>query len=156
VRPLIKWPNDVIVGGKKLAGALIESETSGEDIRYALVGIGINVNYRVDDPSIASIATSLMNEAATPVSREALLATLLNQFEELYQRTSTGKQDVHEWWRGRLDTLGRQVDVKFRGETYSGTARDVDPEGNLMLALPDGSTMTMEAGEVSVQGYASD
>ncbi len=155
VRPLLKWPNDVIVGGKKLGGVLIESETSGDEVRYAVVGIGINVNYKVDDPAISAIATSLVNEAATSVSREDLLAALLNQFEELYQRSSTEKGDVHEWWRARLDTIGRQVDVTFRGETYSGTAKDVDAEGNLLLRLADGSVMTLEAGEVSVQGYSA-
>jgi BirA family biotin operon repressor/biotin-[acetyl-CoA-carboxylase] ligase len=152
VRPLVKWPNDVIVGGKKLGGILIESETSDDEVRYALVGIGINVNYKVDDPSIAAIATSLVNEAATPVSREDLLAALLNQFEEIYQRSSSEKGEVHEWWRARLDTIGRQVDVTFRGETYSGTAKDVDAEGNLLLSLPDGNVIALEAGEVSLRG----
>ena len=154
VRPMIKWPNDVIVGGKKLAGVLIESEMSGEEVRYAVVGIGINVNYRVDDPSIAAIATSLVNETATPVSREDLLAAVLNHFEEVYQRSRVARSEVHDWWRGRLDTIGRQVDVTFRGQTYSGLARDVDADGNLLLSRSDGSVMTLEAGEVSLQGYS--
>jgi BirA family biotin operon repressor/biotin-[acetyl-CoA-carboxylase] ligase len=156
IRPMIKWPNDVIVGGKKLAGTLIESEMSGDEVRYALVGIGVNVNYRVDDPSIAAIATSLLNEAATPVSREDLFAGLLNQFEDLYGRLKRSRGDVLDWWRARLDTIGRQVDVTFRGDTYSGVVKGVDAEGNLLLTRPDGDVMTLEAGEVSLQGYARD
>lgn len=153
VRPQIKWPNDIIVGGKKLGGVLIETELSGENVRYALIGIGLNVNYRVDDPSIAAIATSLVNEAATAVSRERLLAELLNQFEALYERSRETRSEVHDWWRGRLDTIGRQVEVTFRGQTHHGLARDVDADGNLLLAVSDDEVLTLEAGEVSLQGY---
>jgi BirA family biotin operon repressor/biotin-[acetyl-CoA-carboxylase] ligase len=155
VRPMIKWPNDLVVGGKKLGGVLIESELKGEEVRYALVGIGINVNYKVDDPSIAAIATSLLNEAATPVSREDLLASLLNQFEDLHERSGQSNE-VHDWWRARLDTIGKQVQVTFRGEVFAGTAKDVDGEGNLLLAREGGELLTLEAGEVSLQGYSSD
>jgi BirA family biotin operon repressor/biotin-[acetyl-CoA-carboxylase] ligase len=153
VRPMIKWPNDIVVGGKKLAGVLIEGEVTGEEPRYALVGIGINVNYRVDDPSISSIATSLINEAASAVSREALLAALMNAYEELYQQSAASLSEVHDGWRGRLETLGRQVTVTFGDEKHEGLARDVDGEGNLLLRTASGQVLTLEAGEVSLGGY---
>ena len=152
VRPLIKWPNDVIVNGKKLAGVLIESETSGENVRHALVGIGINVNYRVDDPEISGIATSLIQQENSPVSREKLLAVLMNEMESLYN-TSISGGEVHDRWKARLDTLGREVTVRFQGESYEGVAEDVDAYGNLLLRLADGRVLTLEAGEVTLRGY---
>jgi BirA family biotin operon repressor/biotin-[acetyl-CoA-carboxylase] ligase len=153
VRPLMKWPNDVIVNGKKLAGVLIESEMSGENVRYALVGIGINVNYRIDDPEIAGIATSLIQQSDREVSREKLLAALMNEFESLYIR-SASDSDVLGRWKERLDTLGREVTVRFQGEFYEGVAEDVDSYGNLLLRLADGRVLTLEAGEVSLRGYS--
>jgi BirA family biotin operon repressor/biotin-[acetyl-CoA-carboxylase] ligase len=152
VQPLVKWPNDVITGGKKLAGVLIESEMSGENVRYALVGIGINVNYRVDDPEISGIATSLIQQENSPVSREKLLAVLMNEMESLYNTPISGGE-VHDRWKARLDTLGREVTVRFQGESYEGVAEDVDAYGNLLLRLADGRVLTLEAGEVSLRGY---
>ncbi len=150
VQTSIKWPNDVIAGGKKLAGVLIESEMTGDDVRYALVGIGINVNYRIDDPEIAGLATSLVQQTGAPVPREELLASLLNEMEELYDRSAFGA-DVHGRWKARLDTLGREVTVRFRDETYEGVAEDVDDRGNLLLRLIDGRVLVLEAGEVSLR-----
>jgi len=152
VRSRIKWPNDVIIGDKKLAGVLIESEMSGENVRYALVGIGINVNYRVDDPEIRSIATSLVQQGNSPVSREKLLAALMNEFESLYTRPASDSE-VFGRWKERLHTLGREVTVRFQGESYEGVAEDVDSYGNLLLRLADGRVLTLEAGEVSLRGY---
>lgn len=150
VRPLIKWPNDVQVEGRKLSGVLVESEFSGSEPRFALVGIGVNVNYKVTDPEIAHTATSLVQEAGKEVSREKLLGALLNHFEELYSRSGSGRQ-VYEAWKQRLDTLGRTITVRFRDEAFEGVAEDVDGEGNLRLRLADGNVMTFEAGEVSLR-----
>ena len=148
LRPAIKWPNDVLVGARKLAGVLIESELAGEEPRYALVGIGLNVNFRTDGTEVAAIATSLAQELGADVSREAVLAALLDEFEGLYLGPPAV---VHAEWRTRLETLGREVTVTFRGETHAGVAEDVDGEGNLVLRMPDGALRTFEAGEVSLR-----
>jgi BirA family biotin operon repressor/biotin-[acetyl-CoA-carboxylase] ligase len=152
LKPRIKWPNDVLVNGRKLAGILIESEISGDAAKYALVGIGVNVNLDVEQSSdIAAIATSLKRELGREVSREELLAALLNRFERLYE--DAPKDDVvFEQWRSRLETLGREVRVTFREQVYEGLAEDVDWDGNLILVLPDGTRRTIEAGEVTLRG----
>src|SRR3989304_5902394 len=81
----LKWPNDVLVSGRKLSGVLIDSELYGGDARYALVGIGVNVNFDIEEDSeIASIATSIKREAGHPVSREDVLDAQLNDMVELY------------------------------------------------------------------------
>ena len=148
LRPQIKWPNDVLVGGRKLSGTLIESEFAGGEPRYALVGVGLNVNFRTDDTEVASIATSIARETGQNVSRERVLAALLNEFESLYDAPA---ERAFVEWRARLETLGREVTVTFREERHTGLAEDVDAEGNLLLRTADGSLMTLEAGEVSLR-----
>ncbi|MEX1193897.1 MAG: biotin--[acetyl-CoA-carboxylase] ligase [Dehalococcoidia bacterium] len=144
--PMIKWPNDVQIGGRKLSGILIESELSGAEVNYALIGIGLNVNDPIADREIAEIATSLAREIGRDLSREAVLAALLNEFEALYESA-----DVYARWRERVITLGQDVRVTFRADVYEGLAEDVDADGSLVLRLHDGSLMTFEAGEVSLR-----
>jgi BirA family biotin operon repressor/biotin-[acetyl-CoA-carboxylase] ligase len=151
LEPRIKWPNDVLIGGRKLSGILIESESTGERVEYALIGPGINVNFNVDQsPEIAQIATSLKRELGRVTSREDLLASFLNHFEQLYEEAPKGDA-VFEQWRSRLDTLGREVRVTFREQIYEGLAEDVDWDGNLILREPDGTRRTIEAGEVTLR-----
>ncbi len=149
--PRIKWPNDVLVAGRKLAGVLIDTELSGQSVRYSLVGIGVNVNLDVAQAAeIAGIATSLRRELGREVSREMVLAALLNRFEALYVEAERGPA-VHAAWRSRLETLGRPVRVTFGGQVEEGLAEDVDAEGSLILRRPDGSRVTIAAGEVTLR-----
>jgi BirA family biotin operon repressor/biotin-[acetyl-CoA-carboxylase] ligase len=148
--PRIKWPNDVLIKGRKFSGILIESESRGEKVDYALVGPGINVNFDVKQvPEIADIATSVKYELGREVSREELLAAFLNHFEALYENAD--REAVFGQWRSRLDTIGREVRVTFRDQVYEGLAEDVDRDGNLILAQSGGSRRTIEAGEVSLR-----
>ncbi len=149
--PRIKWPNDVLIDGRKLSGILIESEISGSAVQYALVGPGINVNFDIEQsPAIAGIATGLSRELGRETSREDLLAVFLNHFESLYESAPQG-DTVFEEWRSRLDTLGREVRVTFGDQVHEGTAEDVDRDGNLILVQPDGTRRTVEAGEVTLR-----
>jgi len=150
--PRIKWPNDVLVNGRKLSGILVESEIAGESVKYALIGAGINVNLDVEQsPEIAQIATSVKREIGRETSREELLAAFLNRFEELYDEAPKSDAVLRQW-RSRLETLGRDVRVTFRDQVYEGLAEDVDRNGNLILAQPDGTRRVIEAGEVSLRG----
>lgn len=150
--PRIKWPNDVLLGGRKLSGVLIETESSGTSVKYSLVGIGLNVNFDIEQASeIAGVATSVKRELGREIPREELLAALLNRFEQSYEDAARGPR-VHAAWRSRLDTLGRQVRVTFRDQVQEGVAEDVDADGNLVLLRPDGARLTLEAGEVSLRG----
>ncbi|HEY5640145.1 MAG TPA: biotin--[acetyl-CoA-carboxylase] ligase [Dehalococcoidia bacterium] len=148
LRPVIKWPNDVLVGERKLAGVLIEGESSGAELTFALAGIGINVNDPIDDAEIAGIATSLLRELGEEVPRERVLAALLNELADAYYAPP---EDVRSGWRSRIATLGHTVRLTFRDETYEGTAEDVDDEGSLILRLADGGRRTFEAGEVTLR-----
>ncbi len=147
----IKWPNDVWVGQRKLSGVLLESEVQGEQVRYCLLGIGVNVNMDVEAiPELADIATSLRRELGREVPREDVLASLLNHFEALYEE-ALGGGPVLEEWRARLITLGQEVTVRFGDQVEEGLAEDVDGEGRLLLRRRDGSRIAIEAGDVTLR-----
>jgi BirA family biotin operon repressor/biotin-[acetyl-CoA-carboxylase] ligase len=150
VRSSIKWPNDVFIGGRKVAGVLIDVHLAAGGVDYALVGIGINVAL---DPSqheeIRDIATSLAVESGKDLSRERVLAGFLNRFEKLFL-AARRDDDVYDAWRARLETLGRQVRVQIGDRVDEGLAEDVDGDGNLLLRLADGSVIALSAGDVTL------
>lgn len=149
LRPAFKWPNDVLLGGKKVCGILVESRVEGEDV-WAVVGVGLNVNFDPRAyPEIADIATSLASELGRPLPRAPLLAAFLEQFEALYL-VADSPQAFQEW-RTRLSTLGRQVRMNGDGEALLGMAEDVDSEGALLLRCADGTLKRFLAGEVSLR-----
>jgi BirA family biotin operon repressor/biotin-[acetyl-CoA-carboxylase] ligase len=148
--PTLKWPNDVLLSGRKLAGVLIDSELSGSAVKYALLGIGVNVNFDIPEGSeIAPIATSLKREVGSEVSREDVFAALLNEFEQLYLHAPP--EGIRDAWRQRLETLGREVTVTFRGAVHEGVAEDIGADGSLLLRRADGSQLVVEAGEVTLR-----
>lgn len=151
LRPSIKWPNDVLVDGRKFCGILIETDFAGSEPRYSLLGIGVNVNLDVARyPEIAQIATSLAAALGRPVSREDVLAALLNHLEALYLEVQGGGSAVAAW-KERLDTLGKHVRVAAAGAVEEGVAEDVDRDGNLVLRRADGTTAVLVAGEVTLR-----
>jgi BirA family biotin operon repressor/biotin-[acetyl-CoA-carboxylase] ligase len=149
LQPRIKWPNDLLIEGRKVCGVLIESVIEGDRVSHALVGVGINVNL---DPrqheEISNIATSLKEQAGRDVSREAILAGWLNRFETLYEAVRRGEV-VSTGWKQRLDTLGQPVTIRTPGREIDGVAVDADSDGALILRLADGRHVRVEAGEVA-------
>jgi BirA family biotin operon repressor/biotin-[acetyl-CoA-carboxylase] ligase len=145
-----KWPNDVLLGGRKLCGILVEGGFAGTAPVHAVVGIGLNVNLDPStQPAIAATATSIAAALGRAVSREETLAALLNAFELLYDE-SDGER-LRRDWKARLDTLGQEVEVTFAGRVERGVAEDVDAEGALVLRRPDGTRTALAAGEVTLR-----
>jgi len=146
----VKWPNDVLINGRKVCGILIESEVRGNTVDYAIVGIGVNVNLRLSAfPEILSIATSLGNELGREVSRLSLIQRLLVEIEKLYLSLPTGGS-VYEEWRDRLVTLGKRVQVKSGKAVYEGIAESVARDGSLLLRQLDGSLTRIVAGDATL------
>ncbi len=146
----IKWPNDVLINGRKLCGILIESDVRGSMVRL-VIGIGINVNLRpADFPEILPIATSLSRELGSQVSRLKVLRCLLVDIERLYLALATG-DSLYPEWRDRLVTLGRRVHVKTGEVVYEGVAESVARDGSLWLRGPDGSLTRIVAGDVTLR-----
>ena len=147
----LKWPNDVLLNGKKVCGVLIESNVRGDMVDYAVIGIGINVNLRpYDFPEIQPTATSLSQELGRDVSRLSVIRCLLVEIERLYLALAT-KNSIYEEWRDSLGTLGKRVQVKSDETTYEGIAESVARDGSLLLRHSDGSLSKIVAGDVTLR-----
>lgn len=147
-RPDIKWPNDVLLDGRKLCGILIET-TDG----VATLGMGVNVNGSLDDdPELAARATTLASATGHAVSREALAAEIIRRLDARYHDLLEGgapaRRTLRAEWRARLVTLGRRTTIHQRETTLIGLAEDVDDDGALLLRLDDGSLTTVFWGDV--------
>ena len=143
----VKWPNDVLLAGKKVAGILVETSFTGEKLDYAILGIGLNVNLDPRAfPEIAATATSLSQQLGRELEVQAVLDALLEELDRLY----SGGQ-VFEEWRSLLDTLGKRVTVTGEGKDEEGVAWGVTPEGSLLLRRDSGEVVEIVAGEVSLR-----
>jgi len=146
----IKWPNDILINDKKVCGILIESDVRGNKVVYAIIGIGINVNFRLSAfPEILSTATSLADELGRDVSRVDVIRCLLVEIEKLYLALPDG-ESVYEEWRDRLVTLGRKVQIKSGKAILEGIAESVARDGSLLLRHSNGSSTKIVAGDVSL------
>lgn len=147
----LKWPNDIRRGGKKVSGILVEGALEEGRVRYAIVGIGINVNADPSDQLTGGYqATCLAKELGRPVSREELLGAVLAELGMAY---TAAKEWGAAWeqWQGSLETLGKAVRVQWGDHVDEGVAVGVDGDGNLLLRRADGSMATLTAGEVTLQ-----
>ena len=151
LKPTVKWPNDVRVGGRKLSGILVETEFEGDSLSHALVGIGVNVNLDVSEhPEIADTATSLRSEAGREFDRSDVLQSVLKNLDAWYARVTAGESLTKDW-ASTLETLGKQVELRWREQVLTGLAESVDDQGNLTLLQPGGERVTVVAGEVTSQ-----
>jgi BirA family biotin operon repressor/biotin-[acetyl-CoA-carboxylase] ligase len=144
-----KWPNDILLRGKKAGGILIETGLRGEELDYAVIGVGLNVNFDVAMiPEIAATATSISTELGRDVPRLTVLRSLLSSMEREYTLMVEGRFP-HERWVARLAQLGQQVLVRTPWAEERGLLQGVDPVGNLMLRKDDGTKVTIMVGDVS-------
>ena len=153
----IKWPNDLILDGRKAAGILAESAIVGDSVCYAVLGIGVNVVLDVSEseeiasfhPELVEGATSVNAAAGREVDRESLLRQLLMDLDDLYISLRRGASPLPEW-RNLLETTGRRVEATFGEDSYVGLAEGVDDIGNLLLRLDDGKVVSLTAGDVTL------
>jgi len=147
----LKWPNDLIIRGKKVGGILTEMHAEPGQVRFVIVGIGLNVNQEKFPGELASIATSLRLETGKPQSRMELLVRLLREFESDYNRMlREGVASVVK----RFEVIssyahGKRVRVTNGTESYLGTTAGLGPEGLLQVERDDGRVVTVIAGDVA-------
>ncbi|AHB13543.1 biotin--[acetyl-CoA-carboxylase] ligase [Dehalococcoides mccartyi] len=148
----LKWPNDILIKGKKVCGMLIENDIRDGQVNSSAVGLGINVNTDMQTyPELRDIATSLINHTGKPVSREKLILGFLHEFERLYLYLKEHGECVFEMWKKRLITLGKEVDVTSGRDIYRGIVETVNPDGSLRIRLADGNLVHIMAGDVSLR-----
>ncbi|UCE44245.1 MAG: biotin--[acetyl-CoA-carboxylase] ligase [Candidatus Bathyarchaeota archaeon] len=147
----IKWPNDVLVSGKKICGILTETSTKGETVDSAVVGIGINANTSPDafPESLRNSLTSLKSELCEEIDRGDFLRALLEKIEYYYRFFAEEKFDlILQEWRKLASFLGQYVEVISFDEKIMGRAVDVDQNGALIVKLEDGSERKVTTGDV--------
>lgn len=132
----IKWPNDILIEGRKVAGILIRNELAGERVSTSIVGIGLNVN-SVDLPEPLA-ATSLKLQTGCPHDRMAVLRSLLDRFGYWWAKWSQAPDDGLASYTDRLWTRGRWADMVLDGEPIQARALDVDDLGRLVVERTDG------------------
>ncbi len=141
----LKWPNDVLAGGRKLAGILCE-RPSGPVV---IVGVGLNVNQSADELSPEFAATSISIELGHTVAREPVLIAVLNAFDTHWQRAvKEGAGWIVSTWRERSRMLGRAVSFSLRGVHQEGVAEDISEDGALVIRDRDGRLTMVAAGDV--------
>lgn len=148
----IKWPNDILLSGKKVSGLLTEMSAEPDRIRHIVLGIGVNVNMdcRALPPEVRRMSTTLAAAVGKRVDRTALLRTLLAELDLWYRRFLQNDGEVLAAWKELNVTLGHRVTVRGGGATQEGLAAGVDAEGRLMLKLDDGSLRQVAAGDVTI------
>ena len=150
-----KWPNDVLVNGRKICGVLSEMNTTGGKINYAVIGIGVNGNFQVKQSiprSVRKMATSLEDEVGRKVCLEELFKLLLERLERLYYSFVEGQsKHILEKWKSYASFLGQVVEVSSNREEFEGLALDVDQDGALILQLKDAKSRKVFAGAVSIR-----
>jgi len=169
LRPALKWPNDLLLDGKKLAGVLTELGFANAQptslarvlpvprLDWVVVGVGLNVNvdftsqaFRRDGPDLADTAISLAMVLGRPVSRLRLLQSYLVGTEVRYNALRAG-QSPHQEWAAQLATLGQHVTVGTPDSVYRGVAEAVDETGALLLRQPDGRVIPILTGDVTLR-----
>jgi BirA family biotin operon repressor/biotin-[acetyl-CoA-carboxylase] ligase len=151
LEPLIKWPNDILLRGRKVAGLLNEIHSEMDRIHFVILGVGVNLNMdrKMFSKEIREVATSLKIEMGQTISRKAFLQSLLQELEEWYEIfLKEGATPVLKAWRERAQIKGRPVKVTSFGETLVGVAIDVDSDGALILETEQGERKRVVAGDV--------
>lgn len=150
LRVFCKWPNDLLSGGRKLAGILLESSFASDRIDHVIVGIGLNVNQRAFPPELASRATSLALETGRPLDRLALFKAVLKSLEDEYAaQAAEGFTSTISRWLAYAPVIGRGITVAHHETVVSGHVKGVNPDGSLVVTSPAGDQAFL-AGDVTI------
>ena len=157
----IKWPNDIILDGKKVCGILLEMNSEADKINYICAGIGINVSQSENDfdTDISKTAISLRmhckkhNIIIDDIGRCDIIKSVLVKLSDYYDAFKKGKYEfILNEWKNRNITIGKQVRVIHNGKECEGTAVDINLNGSLLVKLNNGETSAVSSGDVSIRG----
>jgi len=148
---MIKWPNDILAGGRKMGGILTEASMEMDRVEYLVIGVGLNVNLnrREFPPELQSIATSIREETGRPAGRILLTKRLLESLESTYHEyRREGFAPILKRWQDFTEMLGREVAVEVRGRMLTGEVAAFDADGALVLRTPGGEALRLFFGDV--------
>jgi BirA family biotin operon repressor/biotin-[acetyl-CoA-carboxylase] ligase len=147
---LIKWPNDILLGDRKVAGLLLELSAENAVVNHALLGVGIDANIPLDHlpPDLRATVTSLSAELGREVDRPSFFASVLREFERRYDLLEAGEYEaVAREWRSLAITLGHRVRITTLAKTFDGEAVDIDESGALLVRKETGAVERVIAGD---------
>lgn len=150
----IKWPNDIMINGRKLCGILTEMSAELDKINYIVLGIGVNVNFApADFPlDLRKTATSLAIEAGRRLPRAEVAAAILRELDHDYARIRAGDfEELADEWEARCTTIGRNVEITAGNKTVHGRAESLDPEGALLVRTEHGHLERIIGGDVTLR-----
>lgn len=148
----VKWPNDVLLNGRKLAGVLSEMRAESDRVHYVILGVGVNLNMSQKQfpADLRYPATSLLLESGKPVSRSDFVRSFLERFEHHYFRfMQEGFDVIRPDWDRLCDLVGQRVRVDMEKESLAGEAIGLDEDGSLLVRTDDGRMQNIYAGDVS-------
>jgi len=151
----IKWPNDMLIGGRKAAGILTEMSADPDMVRHVILGVGVDVNMPAHEfpKEIRDVSTSIMLALGRRVNRAVLLRSFITEFERCYERLVSGERaGLLDEWRSLTGMLGRRVRVTGLTGAADGVAEDIDSGGRLLLKSDSGETVTITSGDVMILG----
>lgn len=150
----IKWPNDIVVNGRKVCGILTEMSAEMDRVNYVIIGIGINVNTSKFPKELQEVATSLKIESGIEYSRKDIVAKVLMFFEQDYEKYIQGESlhGILEEYKVLCITLKNEVSIINKDQSYRARPVDIDGTGALIVVREDGTKETITSGEVSVRG----
>ncbi|MSU20497.1 MAG: biotin--[acetyl-CoA-carboxylase] ligase [Pedosphaera sp.] len=152
--PEIKWPNDILVNGRKVAGLLTELSAELDHVNYIILGIGVDVNLNASDFSaeLRKLATSLRIEKGHGIDRASLAAAVLRELDADYARITTGHfEAVSDEWEELCSTLGRNIGIRIGDRVLQGRAESLDSDGALLLRTQHGRLERIIGGDVTVK-----
>lgn len=150
----IKWPNDLLLGGKKAVGILTEMSAEVDRVRHIIIGIGVDVNQVVADfpPELRKLATSLRAESGEEISRAELATEILRELDRDYARIGAGKfSEVADEWEAACVTIGKNVTVHAGGGKFRGRAESLDDDGALIVRTEHGHLERVIGGDVILE-----
>lgn len=150
--PEIKWPNDLLIGGKKIAGVLTEMSAEVDRVRHVILGIGISVNVETFPPELRKVATSLKIESGKKIDRAELATAILRELDADYARVCAGKfSELADEWETHCTTIGKNVSVQMGARKICGTAEALDDDGALLLRTEHGRLERIIGGDVTLE-----
>ncbi len=150
--PEIKWPNDILIKGRKVAGILTEMSAELDHVKYMILGIGVDVNVAEFPADLKKIATSLRIESGDPLNRADFAETLLRELDLDYARVNAGQfEQIADEWEERCTTIGQNVSIHIGDRTIDGRAEALDADGALLVRTQHGRLERIIGGDVVLQ-----
>jgi BirA family biotin operon repressor/biotin-[acetyl-CoA-carboxylase] ligase len=150
----VKWPNDILINGKKVCGILTESSGEVDKTDYIILGIGINVNQDENElpESLSHIATSLKIEIKNEISRKKLVSDIFNEFEKQYQKMQEHKNidETLDFCRTHSNIIGKNILLNRNGQQSKAQVIDLNRQGQLMVRYKDGTFENISSGNISI------